>query len=104
MPVLGQGAPQMREHFAWEGVRTHRRNRDRFVRTVLDYMRGPNDPKIEFDQGALVIVETGHRVFRGVVLVDVLDVDNANLNGWFVQSRATTKQEKQAGLVRVCKA
>lgn len=70
---------------------------------VLDYTRQHNDPKIEFDQGAIVIVETGHRIFRGVVLVDVLDVDSANLNGWFVQPRATLECEKQAGLVRVSK-
>lgn len=103
MPVLGQGSPAMRAEYFWAGVKSHRRNRDRFVRMVLDYTRGKNDPKIEFDQGDIVIVETGHRIMRGVVLVDALDVDSANLSGWFVQPRATTKEEMKAGLVRVCK-
>ena len=92
----------MRRQFEWNATPT-RRNRERFVRMLLDYVRGPNDPKIEFDHGDIVIVETGHRIIRGVVIVDALDVDSANLNGWFVQPRATTECEKQAGLVRVSK-
>lgn len=43
------------------------------------------------------------KCFRGVVLVDVLDIENANYNGWLYQPRATTDDERALGLVRVCK-
>jgi len=61
-------------------------------------------PQINFtSEGHIHVRGTTTMIVRGVVLIDVLDVDNANLNGWFVQPRATLKSEQQAGLVRVCK-
>lgn len=104
MAVLGHGAPAMRETFAWEAIRRGRNTRRAFIPLQCEPGRGRNDPQLDWDlDGSMIIVATGHKIRRGVALIDVLDVDNANYNGWFVQPRATTLRENAQGMVRVCK-
>lgn len=99
-----QGSPVMRGSIEWTQAVRARRVWQAFK--PINEMPGDrmNDPQLDWDvYGNLIVRRTGTKAIRGVVLIDALDVDNANLNGWFVQPRATTDDEKAQGLIRVCK-
>jgi hypothetical protein len=106
MPVIGKGAPNMRNHIAWDML-NRRCNSIKPEPYIKLHVHGSDDrayPQLDWHgDGSMIVRRTGTRIIRGVVLVDVLDVDNANLNGWFVQSRATTDDERKQGLVRVAR-
>jgi hypothetical protein len=94
----------MRRTFAWESIVNGRNKRRAYTPILTTPGDGPNDPQLDWDlDGSMIVRRTGTKIVRGVVLIDVLDVDNANYNGWFVQPRATTMREMKQGLVRVCK-
>lgn len=94
----------MRQTFAWDSLVRNRLRRREYIPLLTEPGRGLNDPQLDWDlDGSMIVRATGTKITRGVVLIDVLDVENANYNGWFVQPRATTLREKHQGLVRVCK-
>jgi hypothetical protein len=102
--IFGNGAPAMRQTFAWDSIGRGKFVRREYIPILTEPGKGLYDPQLDWDIGGDMIVRaTGTKITRGVVLIDVLDVDNANWNGWFVQPRATTLRERQQGLVRVQK-
>ena len=104
MPVFSEGAPRMRNEYHWESS-MRRGWRFRAYQSINEKPGdGKNDPQLDWDlDGSMIVRKSGHKIVRGVVLIDVLDVDNANLNGWFTQPRATTAEERDRGLIRVQK-
>jgi hypothetical protein len=94
----------MRQTFAWESIVRGRNRRRAYIPLNVTPGDGRNDPQLDWDiDGSIIVQRTGTKIFKGVVLIDALDVENANYNGWFVQPRATTLREKTQGLVRVCR-
>lgn len=106
MPVIGKGGPAMRNHIAWDMLnrRCNEARPEQYTIMLLEGSDARSYPQITWGRDGSLIARGSHlKVIRGVCLVDVLDVDNANLNGWFVQPRATLECEREAGLIRVCK-